>query len=85
MRLQQENDLARTNSKLSAPIHCVVGDKDPVTMGAAKHHRRWRQFSDQVDLTVIKEAGHYFLHTHPEELGQWILAQIGVSTGEQHD
>lgn len=84
-RAQLEHDLAGTSSKLSAPIHCLVGDQDPVTMGAAKLHRRWTQFSDQVDLTVIPDAGHYFLNTHPGELGQWILDKISVSTGDQHD
>lgn len=53
---------------LDAPIHCVIGDKDPVTLNYQRKYRRWSRYSKRVGLHVIKDAKHYFLKTNADEL-----------------
>ena len=84
-RKQHEARLDPDCMRLSAPIHCIVGDQDPVTMGAKRLYQRWNRFSNQVDLTIIPQAGHYFLSAQASELSQWILQIIDRTAGDRHD
>jgi surfactin synthase thioesterase subunit len=51
------------HAKIKAPILCVVGQSDRVTELYEERHHEWEHFTDQVDLEVIPDAGHYF-HNH---------------------
>jgi len=84
-RIEQETRMDRSGIRLSAPIHCIVGDQDPVTLGAKRLYKRWQLFSSQVDLTVLTKAGHYFLSSPDSELGRWILQKIDPAPGGRHD
>ncbi|NCA99543.1 MAG: amino acid adenylation domain-containing protein [Clostridia bacterium] len=83
-RIRHERQLGQSDVKLSSTIHCIIGDQDPVTMGAKRHYQRWNQFSDQVDLTILPDAGHYFLGTQTSELSKWILRTINRSSSDQY-
>jgi surfactin synthase thioesterase subunit/aryl carrier-like protein len=56
--------------KLDVPIHCIIGEKDPITRNYGKRHRQWSQYARGVTLSVIKNAKHYFIRTDAEELAK---------------
>jgi amino acid adenylation domain-containing protein len=62
---------------LGCPIHCIVGEKDPLTTLANHHYRRWLDYSQSADLVVLPEAGHYFQKTHAHALAQIIYRKLG--------
>jgi amino acid adenylation domain-containing protein len=59
--------------KLSVPLYCIVGDKDPLTKSYKLRYRAWKQFAEQVELAVIKDVGHYIWRDKPDELAQIIF------------
>ncbi|MFJ8912673.1 amino acid adenylation domain-containing protein [Amycolatopsis sp. NPDC102389] len=73
-----------TETRLSAPILCVVGASDPATELYEERHREWGAFADRVDLAVLPKAGHYFLRHQAAEvadilrtrLSQWAAGQL---------
>ncbi|MCP5099116.1 MAG: amino acid adenylation domain-containing protein [Chloroflexi bacterium] len=54
--------------KLTVPITCIVGHADRSTEFYEERYQEWAYFSDQVDLSVIPNAGHYFLKHQADEL-----------------
>ena len=58
--------------KLHVPIHFIVGEKDKVTKNYAKRYKTWRTYSESVTLDVIKDAEHYFINSHSQELAEII-------------
>ncbi|MFE5571372.1 amino acid adenylation domain-containing protein [Amycolatopsis japonica] len=73
-----------TETRLSAPILCVVGASDPATELYRERHREWGAFADRVDLAVLPKAGHYFLRHQAAEvagilrtrLTQWAAGEL---------
>ena len=61
--------------KLDIPIHCIVGEKDPITKNYEKRHILWARYANSVKLSVIKNAKHYFLKTNAVELAQILTYQ----------
>ncbi|MBG0818844.1 non-ribosomal peptide synthetase/MFS transporter [Planomonospora sp. ID82291] len=54
--------------RLTAPLLCVIGDRDRATELYQERHREWGAFADRVELAVISRAGHYFLKHQAREL-----------------
>lgn len=58
--------------KLSCPITCIIGEKDKATELYEERYKEWGYFSDQVDLVVIPQSGHYFIKHQADQLSQTI-------------
>jgi amino acid adenylation domain-containing protein len=64
--------------KIKAPITCIVGTKDRMTEFYEERYHEWEYFSNEVDLQVIKQAGHYFQKNLAVELAQIIHEKVSV-------
>lgn len=58
--------------KLSCPVTCIIGEKDRATELYEERYKEWSYFSEQVDLVVIPQSGHYFIKHQADQLSQWI-------------
>ncbi|MNO23761.1 Linear gramicidin synthase subunit B [compost metagenome] len=58
--------------KLNCPVTCIIGEKDRATELYEERYKEWGYFSDQVDLVVIPQSGHYFIKHQADQLSQWI-------------
>ncbi len=70
-RLLAESTKARV-APLTAPVICVVGERDPGTEFYRERYREWGFLTSATGLVVIDEAGHYFLKFRPDELAEII-------------
>jgi len=70
-------------AKLQAPIVCVVGERDRVTELYQERFHEWEHFSDQVELAVVPQAGHYFLKHQAQALAGIITQYRAVWQGEK--
>lgn len=70
--------------KLSCPITCIIGEKDKATELYEERYKEWGFFSDQVDLVVIPQSGHYFIKHQADQLSQAIsdIVHPGVASSE---
>ncbi len=62
--------------KLKAPILCIMGQMDRMTEFYEERYLDWEFFSDEVDLVVLPQAGHYFVKYQALELSQIIPHQL---------
>ena len=62
--------------KMKAPITCIVGERDRSTDLYEERYMEWTQFSNQVDLAVIPQAGHYFMKHQADQLSEVIDQRI---------
>lgn len=60
--------------RLRAPVIAVVGDRDQATKNFRDRYRTWRRLSDRVLLTVLPNAGHYFLRPRAADLADLVEA-----------
>ncbi|MDL2232121.1 amino acid adenylation domain-containing protein [Ruminococcaceae bacterium OttesenSCG-928-L11] len=58
---------------LFTPIHTILGAADKMTRGIARRPG-WEQFGEEGRREILPDAGHYFPHTHPDELAALLLA-----------
>ncbi|MBP0453148.1 amino acid adenylation domain-containing protein, partial [Kitasatospora sp. RG8] len=65
-------------ARISAPILCVVGEKDRATQLYEERYAEWEHFGETVDLAVIPRAGHYFLKHQANELAR-VIAEFTAS------
>nr|WP_269328855.1 non-ribosomal peptide synthetase/MFS transporter [Kineosporia babensis] len=57
--------------QLKAPVLAVVGERDRVTEHYHERQHEWRHFTEgDVDVTVLPEAGHFFVKSHAEPLAE---------------
>lgn len=61
---------------LSAPIVCIVGDKDPLTEYYQERYTEWEFFSPHVHLKVLPRAGHYFIKHRAAEVADLLTAPL---------
>jgi surfactin synthase thioesterase subunit/MFS family permease len=73
---------APENTKLKAPILCIVGEGDRATEFFEERFREWELFSDSISLAIIERAGHYFLKHQTDELARIIKDQLAVWQGK---
>jgi len=59
--------------KLSAPIVCVVGDRDPLTKTYRERYREWSFFSDSITLAVVSGGDHYFVKHRAAQVAELIV------------
>jgi len=52
--------------RLKAPVSCIVGGADRMTEFYEERYMEWQDFSEDVRLHVVENAGHYF-HKHQSE------------------
>lgn len=64
---------AEGNQPLGYPVHIIVGDKDITTRGYAKRYKEWCQYFKSADLIVLKNAYHYFINTHADDIINYLL------------
>ncbi len=68
------HDFARKNTPpLSTPVQILVGDQDPMTRRYLARQHFWTRYASAYHLTVLAGAGHYFVHTHPQQVAELIL------------
>ncbi|MFH6948154.1 non-ribosomal peptide synthetase [Flavobacterium sp. FlaQc-51] len=54
--------------KFDFPIYFITGDKDPLTKGYSKEYKKWYNYSNEVEIHVIPNVGHYLLRDAAIEL-----------------
>jgi surfactin synthase thioesterase subunit len=62
--------------KLTAPIICLMGDRDPATRNYTRRYKEWAAFSQEVRLAVIRGGDHYFIKHHAAAVAQIIQATL---------
>ncbi|WP_231619012.1 non-ribosomal peptide synthetase/MFS transporter [Nonomuraea sp. SBT364] len=62
--------------KLSAPVLCVIGERDRSTELYQERYREWGAFAERVALATIPRAGHYFLKHQATRLAELIDAHL---------
>ncbi|RUT44539.1 amino acid adenylation domain-containing protein [Paenibacillus anaericanus] len=65
-------------TKLSCPITCIIGEKDKATELYEERYKEWEYFSEQIDLVVIPQSGHYFIKHQADQLSGWISDIVKV-------
>jgi len=63
--------------KLTTPIYCLVGDKDPMTRRFRTKYKKWQAYAHATELVVFKDVGHYISRDKYNELA-YTLAQIAL-------
>ncbi|MFE7614264.1 amino acid adenylation domain-containing protein [Streptomyces sp. NPDC057496] len=64
--------------RLRAPVLCVVGDRDRTTELFEERYREWTAVADDVALSRIPHAGHYFLKHQAGELAGIIEERLSA-------
>ena len=64
------------DTQLRAAITNVVADDDALTKSYRKTYKNWSLFTDNVDLRVLPNAGHYFIKTQPNETADILLRKM---------
>ncbi|MFF3559248.1 amino acid adenylation domain-containing protein [Streptomyces sp. NPDC002574] len=60
-------------AKLKAPVLSVVGSRDRVTELYQERYHEWEHFAEDVSLTVLPKAGHFFVKSHAEPLARTLV------------
>ena len=58
----------QASPKISAPLCCIFGKKDVITLNYRFSHKRWMRYADEVQMREIAQAGHYFMKSHDSQL-----------------
>jgi amino acid adenylation domain-containing protein len=76
------NTKSNAFTRLSTPLYCIVGTKDPTTGNFRRRYKDWEFYAEQVSLITIENAGHYLSRDTPV-----ILASIlnKITLGLQED
>ena len=61
------------SARFDCPMYFVVGDNDASTKRYDKRLGDWGRYFSSVEPIVIRDADHYFIHTHPEVLAEHLL------------
>ncbi|MFF3670430.1 non-ribosomal peptide synthetase/MFS transporter [Microtetraspora malaysiensis] len=65
-------DSSADQRRLTAPLVCVIGERDRATELYQERYREWGAFAERVGLATIPRAGHYFLKHQAETLARLI-------------
>ncbi|MCE7002317.1 amino acid adenylation domain-containing protein [Kibdelosporangium philippinense] len=55
-------------TKVSGPVHCIVGDDDPATGNFETRYVDWGRYGSATSLSVVRGGGHYFCKHRPAEV-----------------
>ena len=61
------------DKQLDCPMYFVIGDNDVSTKRFDKRSGGWDRYFANVEPIVIRDADHFFIHTHPEILTDCFL------------
>ncbi|QTL36672.1 non-ribosomal peptide synthetase [Pseudoalteromonas viridis] len=64
------------SSKLAAPLTCLIGADDPLTLDYEEKYLNWQSFAHSVSLAVVP-GGHYFNAESAEQLAASVLPVLG--------
>jgi amino acid adenylation domain-containing protein len=59
-------------NRLKTKIICITGENDPLTKNFKSRYKNWYRYSNEVSQYSIKEAKHYFVQTHAENVADII-------------
>jgi surfactin synthase thioesterase subunit len=59
--------------RLDCPMFLIVGENDVSTKRFEKKAGCWGRYFESVEPVVIPDADHYFIHTHPDVLADYLL------------
>ncbi|NUW45757.1 non-ribosomal peptide synthetase/MFS transporter [Nonomuraea rhodomycinica] len=76
--------------RLSAPVLCVIGERDRATELYQERYREWGAFAERVELATIPRAGHYFIKHQATGLAEiidghlnaWAAGRVPEPVGE---
>jgi amino acid adenylation domain-containing protein len=74
-------ELARTGPKLTAPVLCLVGERDRATDLHEERYAEWGAFAERVERAVLGQAGHYFLRHQAAEVAALLADRVRAWTG----
>jgi amino acid adenylation domain-containing protein len=60
------------NSRLLTPVYLVIGESDSSTKNYEKKYKEWLNYCEKVSLITLKDANHYFIKSHAQELARII-------------
>jgi len=63
-------------NRLNTKIICITGEKDPLTNNFKTRYKNWYRYSNEVIQYSIREAKHYFIQTHAENVADIIKGVI---------
>ncbi len=66
----------RKSLRLKAPISCIIGEGDRLTEFYEERYREWESFSEQVNLSTIPKAGHYFIKHQAQQFKEIIYKNL---------
>jgi drug/metabolite transporter (DMT)-like permease/surfactin synthase thioesterase subunit len=77
-RMQEyfRNNKIKNNTQLKTPIYCIAGDNDPMTEGFSERYKAWMDFSETVELKIIKGANRFCLNHHSSELADVLIQSL---------
>jgi surfactin synthase thioesterase subunit len=55
-------------TKCKIPMYAVIGDQDPSTKHFQRRYLGWYKYFEEVHLFVLKNAGHFFINSHHNEI-----------------
>jgi amino acid adenylation domain-containing protein len=73
--------LSHPGPPLTAPLLCVVGERDRATELHQERYAEWSTFAERVDLATIPGGDHYFLRSHATELAALIVERVECPEG----
>ncbi|PKF50024.1 hypothetical protein AT251_14595 [Enterovibrio nigricans] len=71
--------------QIQAPILSIYGDKDKSTEFFEERHQDWQAFSNDVDMDVLPDAGHFFIKHQAHELSGILDNQIAKWQSNQRE
>ena len=74
-------ELSRTGPKLTAPVLCLVGERDRATDLHQERYAEWGTFAERVEPAVVGQAGHYFLRHQAAEVATVVADRVRAWTG----
>ena len=60
------------SSRLLTPVYLVIGESDTSTKNFEKKYKEWLNYCEKVSLITLKDANHYFIKSHAQELASII-------------
>lgn len=62
--------------RLRTPLLCMFGGADPMTSEWRERASEWHAYFEHVELAELADAGHYFVHTQPDEVARMLLRAL---------
>lgn len=70
---------------LDMPIHCVLAQDDPLTMGSEELVANWAQAANAVYCHSLEDGGHYFIQTRPVQTCAFLEGLVSTTVLPEHE